>query len=180
MIINGKPWVAMFSQSGAEIADICKTMDIRPEFIITNNFDKESISKDLLELDIPILHLKPADINESLRSLDEEEYFITLHGYLRIIPEDICDKHEVYNGHPAPVHLYPELKGKDKQEDLFTHKDKYPQIGCIIHRVTPELDNGEILESITRPNNIDSIQEAYRIQKAYSLITWINFFNKRI
>ena len=51
---------------------------------------------------------------------------ITLHGYLRIIPENICKqcKH-IYNGHPGLINMYPELKGKDPQE-ARRHLDALP------------------------------------------------------
>ena len=114
---------------------------------------------------------------------DYEEFFegsdlITLHGYLRILPAEICRKYtQIYNGHPALISHYPELKGLDKQEDVWFHKDKYPYIGSVIHQCTEELDAGQILYACQRENNVVSLDDAYLKLRTTSLRTWLEFFS---
>jgi phosphoribosylglycinamide formyltransferase-1 len=103
---------------------------------------------------------------------------ITLHGFLRIIPKDFIDKFkgDIYNGHPALISKYSELKGLNKQEDVYYNKDKYPIIGSVVHRVTPILDDGEIVTESIRINDIESIYDAYNKLRDTSFNSWILFF----
>jgi folate-dependent phosphoribosylglycinamide formyltransferase PurN len=102
---------------------------------------------------------------------------ISLHGYLRILPADICEKYEVYNGHPGAITLFPELKGKDPQEKVWQDNDKYNIIGSVVHKCTSELDGGDVLKSVYVRNRNYNREDLYASLKMTSLSAW-NFFLK--
>jgi len=174
-------WCCFISQSGSEIKAISEELGIMPKLLITNNKSKMNI--EVLEYfkkysceirEIPfnplIAHFSQEDILDSR--------IITLHGFLRIIPRDFFSEYmgDIFNGHPALISKYPELKGLNKQEDAYYHKDKYPIIGSVVHRVTPVLDDGEIVKEVSIVNDVNSLEDAYTKLKETSLISWILFF----
>jgi len=151
-----RPWVAFFSQTDTEINNLCKSLNVYPEAIITNKTSTEDVNKDLLTITTFRTHKLNRTIWYALPqkpSLDDyltilsrfNSPVITLHGYLRIIPKEICEKYEIYNLHPGLIDKYPSLKGFNPQERAF--KDGYKLAGCVIHKVVPEVDAGEILLS---------------------------------
>lgn len=164
-------WIGLYSQTGSELRTIADYIGQEPE-VFTNSENMFSFKQ--------FHNLKRGTHKEIMSWLmsQEEQCLVTLHGYLRILPPEVCEKHIIFNGHPAAIHLYPELKGKDKQIDAFTHKDKYPVIGSVVHRVTAELDAGEIVQYITVPNNVRSVEEAFRVLKTVSLFTWKEFVDE--
>ena len=177
----GKIWIAFFSQTGSEIVQLAEHLGQWPDFVLTNNMDRNTWHSALLNLENTIvladthqLLMKTMRDNEHLANMS----VVTLHGYLRIVDADVCKMFDIYNGHPAPIHLYPELKGLNKQEDLFDHQDKYSRIGCVIHKVTPVLDDGEIVISVDIPNELMFADEAYTAVKPLSLKSWKMFFEK--
>ena len=157
-----RSWVTFFSQTGTEIANLCQALGRYPDAIVTNQQDITKVNKDLLnttsfrehKLNQTIWHLLPAKPSvenyESVLSHFKTPV-ITLHGYLRIIPKEICEKYEIYNLHPGLITKYPELKGFNPQERTYT--GKYKTAGCVIHRVTPGVDEGPIL--VTNEINIE-------------------------
>lgn len=172
-------WVALFSQSGSEIYNIATRLGRAPDTIITNNVDMVTWHPGLTRLASVIVYGSHKKLMDMFAFIDDKT-LVTLHGYLRILPEDIVNKYEVINGHPAPIHLYPELKGKDKQEDLYKYKERYERIGCVIHRAAAEVDTGEILVAIDEPNTLNSIEESYLKLKELSLKSWEIFFNDHL
>jgi folate-dependent phosphoribosylglycinamide formyltransferase PurN len=173
-------WVTFFSQTGSEIYKISKKVNRVPDVIVTNKPKDQilDINQDLyFEYGDRIVFLPKKPSIEEYRQVIPKDALVTLHGWLRIIPPEICEEYEIYNGHPAPIHLYPSLKGLDKQEDLYKYKEKYNKIGCVIHRVTPVLDDGEIIISIDQINDIESAEDAYKKVIPLSLQSWIQFFN---
>jgi folate-dependent phosphoribosylglycinamide formyltransferase PurN len=178
MIIN---WVPFFSQTGSEIYNLCERLDIEPLFIITNTrpSSKRKINDNLLTKYGHIIYYVPNyptvdDYNKLLHNVTNP--LITLHGWLRIIPKDICNKYMILNGHPAPLHIYPELKGKDKQEDQYTYNNIYKEIGTVIHQVIPELDEGNIIMSNNRINTLSSVDDSYYTLHNMSFDLWCTFF----
>lgn len=175
-------WIAFFSQTGSEIVRLTKVLNKKPDLIVTNNFDTDTHHPEL-RMGVTIMSSSHDNLMNYFRKqvvYEASTCLITLHGYLRIIPADICSKYEIYNGHPAPIHLYPELKGKDKQEDLYKYKDRYERIGCIIHKVTPDLDEGDIIISLDEINTLTSLEDSYLKIKPLSLKSWEIFFNDHL
>jgi len=151
-----RPWVTFFSQTGTEINNLCNALGIYPDAIITNKQTTDDINKDFLT----ITTFRTQKLNRTIlftlpHKPSLENYFevlskfnnpvITLHGYLRIIPKEICEKYEIYNLHPGLIDKYPSLKGFNPQERAFI--GGYKHAGCVIHKVVPEVDAGEILLS---------------------------------
>ena len=108
-------WVAFFSQTGSEIVNLTNALGRKPDLIVTNNFeDKIPYHEGVRKLDVTIQSGRHDILMTYFRNqaiYKPEELLITLHGYLRIIPADICEKYTIFNGHPGAIDLYPELKG---------------------------------------------------------------------
>jgi len=174
-------WVAFFSQSGTEIQNIMDRAGIRPAAIITNKQDDEGLnpflkkSKDSGSLNWIILPKNPVlkDYRKALKGIDDP--LITLHGFLRIIPKEICKKYKnIYNLHPGLITEYPELKGKDPQKRAIEAGHKIA--GAVIHKVTPTVDDGEIVKSYAI--NIGGLHEEQVVRELHCLgsIMWYQFF----
>jgi hypothetical protein len=173
-------WVAGFSQSGTEIVELSKRLNRSPNLIFTNNrFDWNPEIKTLGSGMLIDTHHSLMNTLLSMQ-FDTESTLITLHGYLRIIPPVVCDRYNIYNGHPAPIHLYPELKGKDKQAELYYQKAKYARIGSVVHKVIAELDAGEIVSQADAENQVESIDDAFNHARALSSVAWYNFLKDRV
>lgn len=111
-----RPWIAFFSQTGSEIVKVSKLLGKEPDLIITNERPEHlrTVNEGItVYVELPN---KPTldDYDLILRAYDNP--IITLHGWLRVVPEEICNQYEIYNGHPGLITKYPELKGKDPQE----------------------------------------------------------------
>lgn len=182
-----KKWVAFYSQTGSEIMNISISTGKIPYLLVSNNYEQTTpkVEAWIKSNNIPVIHLHKkakywVDYEYLASTLEGQDIIITLHGYLRIIPEEFClkFKDKIFNGHPALITKYPELKGKDQQETAFLQKEKYPLIGTVIHKVIAELDAGETLLSNEAPNNLVSIEDAYTTLKKMSLELWKEFFDR--
>lgn len=143
-MIKNKKWATLFSHTGSEIVNISKHLDRFPDRIITNNIPGGSINKELDKCSITYTERNPSV--ETYRDLFEDADIVTLHGWMRIIPKQICREYKIYNLHPGLITEYPELKGADPQKRVAECNDgRYKRIGCVIHKVIPEVDEGEIL-----------------------------------
>jgi folate-dependent phosphoribosylglycinamide formyltransferase PurN len=145
---NNKKWCVFFSQTGSEIYSISKKINRVPDVIITNKpiHDVSSIKPELFEeYGHRFVWMPKKPSVEEYKQVIPKDSIVTLHGWLRIIPPEICDMYEIYNLHPAPIHLegFEKYKGKDPQVRIFEDKAKYS--GNVIHKCIAELDAGEIL-----------------------------------
>ena len=187
-------WVAFFSQTGSEIVNISKEICRYPDLIVTNKKDDHGTSIDLVfrksQGDLSFVRLPkwPKEI-DYLRAADalgfsilndkwKEDVFITLHGYLRILPRGFTKASNIYNGHPGAIDIYPELKGFNPQKKAWEAKHK--QVGCVIHKVTPELDDGPIITKKSIENNFNIYEELEKALHVESTKLWINFLNDRL
>lgn len=170
-----KKWIALFSQTGSEIVALSHLLGRSPALIITNNMDesKYKYHPDLKKLGSTLMYAKHDRI---MHYLNDTVYYqpqsavITLHGYLRILPPEVCNKFSIYNGHPGLITSFPELKGKDPQ--IRAWEGKYHTIGSVVHRVTPGVDEGEVISSVAYTNRCESIDEMYGCLKKSSLESW--------
>ena len=176
----GKTWIAFFSQTGAEIADICESIGRWPDLIITNRRPSHlrTIDPRILEKEHDLLVVtenKPTvEIYKSL--LFDKEAIITLHGWLRIMPPEICEEYRIFNGHPGLITEYPELKGKDPQ--IRAYEGKYDVAGAVIHKVTAGVDEGKvIMEERFNAWNLE-LDDLFRILRDRSLYMWCQFLRK--
>ena len=129
-----RPWIAFFSQTGSEIVNISKTLGKEPDLIVTNERPdhlrkiNEGIELCYMMSNKPTL----ADYKNILSAYKNP--LITLHGWLRIVPEEIATEYEIFNGHPGLITIYPDLKGKDPQMKAF--EANYKTKESVIHRLT--------------------------------------------
>jgi folate-dependent phosphoribosylglycinamide formyltransferase PurN len=179
-----RPWVTFFSQTGSEINNLCKDLKIYPDAIVTNRQNTENINSELLstttfrehKLNRTIWYMLPQkpDLQSYINVLSQfENPVITLHGYLRIVPKEICEKYEIYNLHPGLIDKYPSLKGFNPQERAF--KEGYKLAGCVLHRVVPEVDAGEIMMSQGISIENKSLNEVYNALHNVAFDLWKSF-----
>ena len=174
--MDKRPWVTLFSQTGAEIADIAESLGRWPDLIITNKRPNHLRTIDSRIVEYGYTELPNIPTLEDIENVLEDNAIITLHGWLRIMPPDICEKYLIYNGHPGLITKYPELKGKDPQ--VRTFEGKYPVAGAVIHKVVAGVDEGKvIMEEKFNAINL-SLDELFRIFRDRSLYMWTNFLKK--
>jgi len=123
------------------------------------------------------------EYREAIRNAD----VITLHGYLRIIPPQICGRFKIYNGHPGLITKFPELKGKDPQAKVwYKHFEKpYKLHGHVIHEVIPEVDAGRVVsEKEFFSNNIynefNSLEDYIKRLHKLAIENWVGFMCKSL
>ena len=175
-----RPWIVFLSQSGQEVYNIMSFFKRKPDAIITNRQDDIGLFIPLLQekdegklnwITLP-KNPEPNDYKKVLKRFKNP--VITLHGYLRILPKEICAKYEIYNLHPGLITEYPELKGKDPQKRAI--EANHPRVGCVIHRVIPEVDGGEIIMS----NAINTLtvdkDRLYLNLRSMATVMWYDFF----
>lgn len=179
-----RPWLTLFSQTGGEIYNVSSKLERFPSRIITNQQNVQKINSNLITnanfnyITINVLQNKPT-IDELDRIFSGiSNPIITLHGWLRIIPKELCSKYEIYNLHPGLITKFPELRGKDPQDRAV--KLKHKVAGCVIHRVIPEVDAGEIL--LAREISITDLQVNEVVDKLHDLSTnmWVEFLKDKI
>ena len=176
-----KKWVALFSQTGSEIAAISNELGRWPDEIFTNNNDTSTWHPDILNAKVRVM--SHTGIQETLAWYSEAKFecIITLHGYLRILSPETCDlPFEIYNGHPAPILLYPELKGKDPQKRIWQSNEKYPIIGSVVHKVTAGVDEGRVVKSVCYINRCQTEDELFNKLKESSLRAWLFFLKEKL
>lgn len=172
-------WVALFSQTGSEIVNISESIGRWPDLIITNRQSGyDNINSKIMtngRSHVVFTEKKP-EVDRYLQ-LIREGSFVTLHGWLRIIPPEVCEAYEIYNGHPGLITEYPELKGKDPQERAF--EGKYKIAGSVIHEVVPEVDAGKILKE--RAISIEglTLDEVYSSLHKVSTSLWVDFLKEK-
>lgn len=130
-------WVALFSNSGSELGSLCRKLGTKPDVIlcdkIRGEWDSDIANNTQLR--------DHNDIVDLLASYPEDT-LITLHGYLRLIPQKAI-KDNMYNVHPGDIIKYPQLKGIHPQAKAL--ELNLPTTGVVIHKLTGEVDSGEIV-----------------------------------
>lgn len=180
-------WIAFFSQSGSEIYQVSKKLGRAPDRIITNkNLGQvDKINKALLTEYNGVwvfLPRKPT-VDEYVHAIGHsvpifDNTIITLHGYLRIIPANLCGIYEMYNGHPGDIVTYPALKGFNPQQKAFDLKLKTS--GSVIHEVSAGVDEGKIVASSQCNIEDKSIEEVYQTLHSNSVELWYNFLKDKL
>ncbi|UWI83345.1 phosphoribosylglycinamide formyltransferase [Wolbachia endosymbiont of Howardula sp.] len=130
--------------------------------IITNNNSAPGL-KIATQIGIPafVVHDKPLDetsIHELL--VQHAVDLVCLAGFMRILTSDFISKwyNKIVNIHPS---LLPAFKGLNPQKQALQSGVK--TVGCTVHYVTSEVDNGAIIIQSTVPvllnDNIHSISK---------------------
>ncbi len=171
-----RDWVTFFSQTGSEIVSLSNALGHWPTEIvynekpIYNNDINPKIGKYTLLPNRPTVE----DYERVLSKYDNP--IVTLHGWLRIVPPEICSKYEIFNGHPGLIDKYPELKGKDPQEKAY--RLGLEEGGSVVHRVTEGVDEGEILYSTKASLKGLDLNGVYDILRETSMVSWMKFFTR--
>ena len=175
-----RPWVTFFSQKGSEIVQISEALRRWPDMIISNRrpSDARTLSPLIPKDRLYFTSNKPEAYEYQHYLRQTKNPIVTLHGWLRILPEEICDGYEVYNGHPGLITKYPELKGKDPQYRAFA--GDYNTAGSVIHKVTAGVDEGEILMEQEVGIRLLDLDGVFRILHKTSVDMWIEFLKERV
>ena len=186
-------WVTFFSQTGSEIAQISSALGRWPDLVVTNRGNLEDVNNELKSACWDKIYQLPKwpkevdylNVADKLGySILNEKWFddviVTLHGYLRILPEEFCDSSKVYNGHPGLITKYPELKGFNPQAKVWNSPINYEEVGCVIHEVIPELDSGKVIATDSTENTFDSLSELTLQLHSMSINLWTNFLKNKI
>lgn len=178
-------WYSLFSHTGKETEAIWQMCNkqLQLEAAITNNIEYEG----------PLPYIKLISgkyINEWLMEPGNVEpgSIITLNGYMRIIPAEVLEylasiNCKVFNIHPAPIWLYPELRGKDPQERLWEglQDGRYSYIGAVIHEVDPGVDTGRTVRwRFILPTCIRDKEDLYATLHDLGTVMWEEFFRKEM
>lgn len=176
-------WLALFSMTGSEIANISDTINIKPSCVITDNFNEDyhdsriKVNK-YWKVKGTTYEQKLSSYRQLLKGYD----IITLHGWLNIIPAEICEEFKIYNGHPGLINYYPQLKGRDPQVRAYDRLSEYLYVGSVIHEVTRDIDCGNIIcyDKVSTVHCGETVKETYDVLRKTSLNSWVDFFtNKR-
>lgn len=176
-----KPWITFFSQTGSDIYNVSQALKKEPDVIITNKpMDEiDTINPDLLDRYFDrILFLPKKPTIEEYQTAIPEDSIVTLHGWLRIVPSEICEMFEIYNLHPAPLSKYAFLKGKDPQ--VRTYEMKLEYAGNTIHKCTPELDSGEILAENFYAVGDRNLDEQFKETHKKASELWCTFLEDKL
>ena len=173
---RNRPWIAMYSRTGSEIVNISKKLGKLPDLVITNN------ERSLIHVKNSVrTGTRPTAIDyRNIFDKFDRNPLITLHGWMRIIPGEICDEYDIYNLHPGLITSYPELRGKDPQKRVFEMLNTPQRVGCVIHRATAEVDAGEVVMSRSVLNTYNSINILTDVLHEMAGNMWIDFFEKEL
>jgi methionyl-tRNA formyltransferase len=170
-------WIALFSQTGTEIYEVSKILGRFPDTVICNGQDYEEINNRLM-METTIVFTSPKPTTEEYLKLLPEDALITMHGWLRIVPGEVCEKRQIYNGHPGLITKYPELKGKDPQEKAVNLG--HMEAGCVIHKAIAEVDDGDILMEESISIEHCDLNDVYRKLRLISLKLWTEFLQDKL
>lgn len=184
-------WCGLFSHTGKELetlASMDHEFDLRLGVVITNN---SNYNGKFMQPGFNCYRAPNTKwINALLKQPEvvKRNSLVTLNGYMGILPEDVLDSlHargcKVYNIHPAPIQLYPELRGKDPQERMYEgiQNRQYSYIGVVIHEVDAGVDTGKIVHWIVEMAD-HGMTKTELYQRLHELGTraWEAFFRERM
>lgn len=169
-------WVAFFSQTGSEIVEIAETLGRWPDLIVTNyRPDHLRTIDSRIKRKVKFISNKPVPEEYLVLLRKYKNPVVTLHGWLRIVPEIVLRDYEVYNGHPGLITKFPELKGKDPQ--IRAMNARMNPVGCVLHRVEEEVDGGPIIAEVETTVDYSELDlnTFFTILRSKSLELWLNF-----
>jgi len=175
----------MFSRTGYELFCIIKKLKLLPTQIICNRKPlPDGIHSGFWEFlkqqkyEITFVNKVPTVEEYDLFLQPPDRHVITLHGWMRIVPPQICEKFNIYNGHPGDIITYPELKGKDPQQKAFDLQHK--TIGTVIHQVIAEVDAGGVCVHSRINNTFKDVESISIALREESIDLWTDFLKIRI
>ena len=160
---NYKKVSFLISGSGSNLLEILKKN-------LNNKYFKiiTIISNNKIPIKIK-LHLdkfyKDVLVREYQRSLQKKNFYNTdvifSVGYMRVIEKNIIEKFEIINLHPS---ILPYYKGLMTQKRMLINNEKY--YGFTIHKVSPELDDGQTISNKTKKINTKNELELMKKHKS--------------
>lgn len=174
-------WAVFVSQTGSEVVNISETLGICPGYLFTNNPKKlaEKTLRLIEENGIVLINMPFRPTEKDYENIIFKKVkLITLHGYLRILPAKFIKEFQgqIFNGHPGLISEYPDLKGKDPQIKAWEKRHRF--VGSVVHKVTPEVDEGKIMLTCSTLNNASSLDNMYDLLKSTSFTCWVSFLFK--
>ena len=147
---NHKKVSFLISGSGSNLQEILKknfnNKDFKIITIISNNKIPTKIKSYLAKFHKDVL------VREYQRSLQKKNFYNTdvifSVGYMKVIEKSIIENFDVINLHPS---ILPNYKGLMTQKRMLINNEKY--YGFTIHKVTPELDEGQTISNKTKKIN---------------------------
>ena len=171
-----RDWIALFSRTGTEIANITDRLGHAPRKTITNKSPGDKINSRVPK----VMYVRNTPTEDEYGAFLTPGALITLHGWMRIIPDSICKEYEIYNLHPGLITKYPELKGKDPQDKVFTLPDLPETVGCVIHRAIGEVDSGEVYMERSTQNTFPSSSRLTEYLHDMSTDMWVDFLSHQL
>lgn len=176
-------WVCLFSQTGSEIVELSEQLGRWPDVIISNvrPAHVRVVTAKLKDKPVTLISNKPTEdeYRKVLASVitPGEDYVITLHGWLRVVPESIIKEYPfMFNGHPGLITKYPQLKGKDPQMKAWDLK--LETTGCVIHKVTAGVDEGPISREVEVSIKGLTVDQMFETLHANSVQLWAAFLKR--
>ena len=168
----------LLSGKGSNLLKILETNLKRKIFhshsIITNNTLSLKIKKfiEIKKLDIKIYE-NTSSISPKV--LEGTELIFSV-GYMKTIDRKIIDKYEIINLHPS---LLPSYKGVMTQKRLLINQERY--FGFTIHKVSPLLDDGEVISQksklIRYKSELDLINAHKKLEHKYVFKELLKYLN---
>ena len=178
-MIEDKKWFAFFSHTGSEIYNLYEKTGIKPDKIITNlPPGDERINKKLKKIKTEFVYAPNRPTKQDYTRILARcgDCICTLHGWMRIVPEAICEEYKFFNLHPGLITRYPELKGKDPQARV--DPEVHEKIGVVIHRVTAGLDDGPVYAESSCHNVYNGESQVTDRLKEMAISTWLDLTSK--
>ena len=183
-------WYGLFSHTGKEleILSVSDQVPMQLEAVLTNRAEYEGN----LHIHGCVVHVMGSfqKVNSRLMNplIVADNSLITLNGYMGVLPAEVLDNlHKrgckVYNIHPAPIQMYPELRGKDPQERMYEgiQKREYNYIGVVIHEVDEGVDTGKIVHWVLQLADPGMTKdELYERLHELGTQAWESFFRERM
>ena len=153
---NYKKVSFLISGSGSNLLEILKKNHNNKDFkiitIISNNNISTKIKSYLGKFYKNVL------LRECQRTLQKKNFYDTdvifSVGYMKVIEKSIIENFDVINLHPS---ILPNYKGLMTQKRMLINNEKY--YGFTIHKVTPELDDGQTISNKTKKINTKNESE---------------------
>lgn len=145
--------------------------------VVTNNINSPLIKYCYDNgINVSVIPKRPNSVNYGELGIPSEDT-ILLMGYLRVLPSGwVGDRPNTYNLHPGAILEYPELKGLDPQKRAF--EGQYKHIGCVIHKVIPEVDEGNVVDHWTVNNDCQTLDDMYVKLGDMAKKMWVEFLNR--
>ena len=159
---NHKKVSFLISGSGSNLLEILKKNHNNKDFkiitIISNNNISTKIKSYLSKFYKNVL------LRECQRTLQKKNFYDTdvifSVGYMKVIEKGIIENFDVINLHPS---ILPNYKGLMTQKRMLINNEKY--YGFTIHKVSPELDDGQTISNKTKKINTKDESELLKKHK---------------